>query len=538
MPEHAEIRSFVDYVNLVSSGAVYESVRSLSPLCAARPDLSWVLRAAPSLGGLGRGGRACERFSLRACQRGKQMKLLLSPVAGDTVKRRDGAECDRSDEALVGTEGRDGRKSDGSGDRPSALLLELNKLLAGRAKGSESRSIAGSAAGVRSDVVESDKRQSGVSPPVMPYPFIKRARSVQSGEGGAATSEPAQQKGDLTLDDLQPNSPTLGSSSGGEQLSRTQSPPSTASPERTAGDGKQLSASAVVLGIRRPGPVSTLESTSAAPASSPRQPASRAEEGGSSTLQASIVMGAGLAGFFSVEDSLAKAIQHHAILAFCAENGGPVLCLCTTSPETVYWRVGDFDLARGPDPVSDYDRFCRNVVASLRRSPAALRRPVCELLHDQRLFNGVGNYLRAEIIARLRIPPFSPASILFPGLLQPDLPVSALEKRFPVLKLCRTLCEEAYSLSGDPEKFSQWLLCYGKAPNAVRDANNRLIWFFGEPGDQKPRRNEASSSRYDTASATESRASSSRSRTQAHLFQEALGLKRRPERARDGAERR
>jgi len=44
--------------------------------------------------------------------------------------------------------------------------------------------------------------------------------------------------------------------------------------------------------------------------------------------------------------------------------------------------------------------------------------PICEALLDQRFFNGIGNYLRAEILYRLRIPPFEKAREVLEALQQ------------------------------------------------------------------------------------------------------------------------
>lgn len=45
-------------------------------------------------------------------------------------------------------------------------------------------------------------------------------------------------------------------------------------------------------------------------------------------------------------------------------------------------------------------------------------RPICEALLDQRFFNGIGNYLRAEILYRLRMPPFEKARTVLEALKQ------------------------------------------------------------------------------------------------------------------------
>ena len=40
---------------------------------------------------------------------------------------------------------------------------------------------------------------------------------------------------------------------------------------------------------------------------------------------------------------------------------------------------------------------------------SAFNKAICETLLNQKYFNGIGNYLRAEILYRLKIPPFTKA---------------------------------------------------------------------------------------------------------------------------------
>ena len=47
----------------------------------------------------------------------------------------------------------------------------------------------------------------------------------------------------------------------------------------------------------------------------------------------------------------------------------------------------------------EYKDFRANVLENL--SLSVFNKALCELLHDQKFFNGIGNYLRAEIIYRL-----------------------------------------------------------------------------------------------------------------------------------------
>ena len=77
--------------------------------------------------------------------------------------------------------------------------------------------------------------------------------------------------------------------------------------------------------------------------------------------------------------------QYHIILSLCDRFGK--------------WEVSDtWSASRGPDPVFEYKAFRSNVLDNL--TATVFSKPLCEVLHDQRFFNGIGNYLRAEIIYR------------------------------------------------------------------------------------------------------------------------------------------
>ena len=65
--------------------------------------------------------------------------------------------------------------------------------------------------------------------------------------------------------------------------------------------------------------------------------------------------------------------------------------------------LGMWSHDRSPDPLFEYDAFRSNVLALLdneRGLGGLLSGPVCELMNEQAFFNGVGNYLRAEILHR------------------------------------------------------------------------------------------------------------------------------------------
>ena len=53
---------------------------------------------------------------------------------------------------------------------------------------------------------------------------------------------------------------------------------------------------------------------------------------------------------------------------------------------------------RGPDIINEYDQFRTNILENL--NDPVFKKPICETMLNQKYFNGIGNYLRAEILYR------------------------------------------------------------------------------------------------------------------------------------------
>ncbi|KAI4872188.1 hypothetical protein NFI96_031030 [Prochilodus magdalenae] len=168
---------------------------------------------------------------------------------------------------------------------------------------------------------------------------------------------------------------------------------------------------------------------------------------------------------------------------------------------------GTWQRDRGPCVMFEYESFRHNVLSNL--SDKAFDKPICEALLNQKYFNGIGNYLRAEILFRLNIPPFVKARSVLEGLVIKDedtkevkeICVAAGKKRVKtecpdILSLCHTVPLEVINLGGkgyDPEKadyteFEAWLQCYYvDGMKSVSDSNGRTIWFKGDPGPMAPK---------------------------------------------------
>ncbi|GAB1294262.1 Endonuclease 8-like 1 [Apodemus speciosus] len=252
----------------------------------------------------------------------------------------------------------------------------------------------------------------------------------------------------------------------------------------------------------------------------------------------SLVFRFGMSGSFQLVP--AEALPRHAHLRFYTAPPAPRLALCFVDIRRFgHWDPGgEWQPGRGPCVLLEYERFSlccetgpvgdsrvqskcgpfdhladdlqvENVLRNL--SDRAFDRPICEALLDQRFFNGIGNYLRAEILYRsagrlLKIPPFEKARTVLEALQQcrpsPELTLSqkikAKLQNPDLLELCHLVPKEVVQLGGKgygPERgeedfaaFRAWLRCYGvPGMSSLRDRHGRTIWFQGDPGPLAPK---------------------------------------------------
>ena len=145
------------------------------------------------------------------------------------------------------------------------------------------------------------------------------------------------------------------------------------------------------------------------------------------------------------------------------------------------WGFNDWNKLRGPDPVQEYNGFVNNIMTNLFKRD--FDKPLHEVLMNQKYFNGIGNYLRAEILYRLDINPFQPAR---------DVILS--HKVRELFELCRDIPNQAYLLGGGnlytwetPQElemhtsigsWADWMKCYGnKEMCSEMDNIGRRFWF-------------------------------------------------------------
>uniref|UniRef100_A0A8D2GK49 Endonuclease 8-like 1 n=2 Tax=Theropithecus gelada TaxID=9565 RepID=A0A8D2GK49_THEGE len=201
-----------------------------------------------------------------------------------------------------------------------------------------------------------------------------------------------------------------------------------------------------------------------------------------------------------------EELPRHAHLRFYTAPPGPQLALCFVDVRRFgHWDLGGkWQPGRGPCVLQEYEQFRENVLRNL--ADKAFDRPICEALLDQRFFNGIGNYLRAEILYRLKIPPFEKARSVLEALQQrrPSLKLTLSQKikaklqNPDLLELCHSVPKEVVQLGGkgygsesgeeDFAAFRAWLRCYGMpGMSSLQDRHGRTIWFQGDPGPLAPK---------------------------------------------------
>lgn len=205
----------------------------------------------------------------------------------------------------------------------------------------------------------------------------------------------------------------------------------------------------------------------------------------------------GMSGCFQLTP--ASSLPKHAHLRFFTQDKVGFALSFVDYRRFGRWEVeGEWGVDRGPDPINEYGAFRDNILSNLEKPE--FKKPICQVMLNQRYFNGIGNYLRAEVLYRLSVAPFAPAH----EVLMPLLEQTVKEEGPDFLQLCNQLMREVLDLpdylnddlseegsSRENEDkyapFSAWLRCYSKeGMKNLRDGNGRTIWFQGPAGSLAP----------------------------------------------------
>ena len=142
------------------------------------------------------------------------------------------------------------------------------------------------------------------------------------------------------------------------------------------------------------------------------------------------------------------------------------------------WKwVDTWGANRGPCPLTEYNQFAENLKTNWHKSKD-FEKPLCELLMNQKWFNGVGAYIRSELLYITNFNPFIQANKL------------TLEDINLLIKTLHILFRETYQLNGGHDKqwysqntlnvknFNSWFKCYGnKNMIKIVDKKGRNLWF-------------------------------------------------------------
>jgi len=180
----------------------------------------------------------------------------------------------------------------------------------------------------------------------------------------------------------------------------------------------------------------------------------------------------GMSGYFKLTNTGQE--PKHAHIVFYTDDG------CSLSFVDVRrfgkWKQGVWwNKDRGPDPTKSFNSFKEHVYSNIDR--AAFKKPIYETLMDQKFFNGIGNYLRAEILYRI------------PSLNPNTNGKEAIESYPEILELCKDIPMLAYAKGGgsikdwdnpfgDASIQEKFMICYGnKGMSYKQDRNGRRFWY-------------------------------------------------------------
>ena len=175
----------------------------------------------------------------------------------------------------------------------------------------------------------------------------------------------------------------------------------------------------------------------------------------------------GMSGYFTLVGS---ERPKHAHLIF--ESNGASLCFVDVR-RFGKWKWSDWSDNRGPCVLTEFRRFKEHVSNNLNKRE--FDKPIYEVMMNQRYFNGIGNYLRAEILDRFDETPFKSAREYI--LNCPEF-----------LETCHRVVYESYLLGGGQLKdwsnpfdvpvngFLDWIRCYSLGEK-IQDQSNRTFWF-------------------------------------------------------------
>ncbi len=154
------------------------------------------------------------------------------------------------------------------------------------------------------------------------------------------------------------------------------------------------------------------------------------------------------------------------ISCYFERNDGYILAVVHRTANFISIEIADqFSLPHtvGYDPFFDRRRWLLQLTEQQERLH---NKPIAEALLDQQMFNGVGNWMRAEILHLAGILPFEPLAAVINSEPQLSRLVSAMDT---VLHRTLVLMEKGFDINSSSQQhaFKASLLVYGKGQRLV-----------------------------------------------------------------------
>lgn len=138
------------------------------------------------------------------------------------------------------------------------------------------------------------------------------------------------------------------------------------------------------------------------------------------------------------------------------------------------WNICGFDPKRGPEITDiEFGKFLKDC-----QKEHNFKKPICEMMMDQRYFNGSGNYIRSEVLYKMDVDPFQTLE---------EIVNTNLET---LTKACVDVVNLAYSVGGgefltfkNPNNSGKknqgdWMKCYRKSNmEKIIDSKGRTFWY-------------------------------------------------------------
>jgi endonuclease VIII-like 1 len=192
-----------------------------------------------------------------------------------------------------------------------------------------------------------------------------------------------------------------------------------------------------------------------------------------STEKKHLLMTMGMSGHFAYTYTTNEP-KHSHLMFFT--NDGTTLSFVDVRRFGKWKWVNDWSPNRGPDPMAEFEDFKKHIKENINKT--AFNHPIHLALMNQKYFNGVGNYIRAEVLGRIpELNPFTEARV-------------AIQKYPEILSLCKEIPSIAYMLGGgqlkdwvnphivDESDFKNFIRFYSNKQRCIpiKDKNGRTFW--------------------------------------------------------------